>query len=355
MNRLELYNKFRSLPNVVEKDDYWFATRCVLCGDSTKNPTKKRLYIHLDPTNATEPIGYKCFNCMAHGVVTSDMLRKIGMSDNAYTVALKEINAQAVRLSGTQKTNKYRKMKTLPLELPEPYKDEIILKKIHYLYKERLGYMIPLDELKKLKIVWKLTDLLKLNHLEINRTWHNFIQDLDNDYIGFLSVRNEYIIFRDITNKHEMRYIKYGIMKGMENASSYYAIDNTVPILSREPIDIIVAEGTFDIIGILYHLYNGDTTNRKFVSTSEGDFENPIMYHINQGLIGENINVLCYVDNDTVADYERLKKRLKPYIGSISFFHNTKFKDFGVSKDNIEVEPFNIRLAEQNRRNRFKK
>lgn len=350
MNKLELYNKLRSLPNVEEKDDYWFATRCVLCGDSAKDPTKKRLYIHLDPTNPAEPVGFKCFNCMEHGVVTADMIKKIGLNDSAYTLALKEINSNAARLSGTQKTNKYRKMKTLPVEIPGLTNDPVVLRKAAYLYKERLGFMIPIKDLPMIKVIWKLTDFLKLNHLPINQTWKNCIQMLDADYIGFLSVRNEYIILRDITNKRKMRYIKYAIMKELEHASSYYAIDTTVPILTREPVELIIAEGPFDIIGLLYHVYNGDVTNRKFISSSEGEFAQPLMYYINQGLIGDNIHIKCYVDNDTIANCEKLRKKLLPYVNSIEFFHNTKYKDFGVHKDMIEIEPFDLSIAKNNYR-----
>lgn len=356
MDRLELYNKLKNLPNVEEKDDYWLATRCVLCGDSAKDPHKKRLYIHIDPTNPSEPIGFNCFNCMRKGIVTQDMLRKIGLGENAYLQALVDFNNQASALSGTQKTNKYRKMKTIPVTIPPPTKKPEIIRKIKYLYKERLNFLIPVEDLSKLKIIWKLTDFLKANGLYPNRRWIKFLRAIDNDYIGFLSVRNEYIIFRDITDSHKYRYIKYGLFSGLENASSYYAIDSSVNALSKEPIQIIVAEGTFDVIGLLYHVYNGDLTNRKFVSSSEGDFKNPIMYHINQGLVGENIDILCYVDNDTIADYDELKRVVKPYVNSISFYHNTKYKDFGTSRTNIEIEEFDLLIAKENRKNfRYKR
>lgn len=348
MDKLELYNKLRNLPNVEEKDDYWLATRCVLCGDSAKDPTKKRLYIHIDPTNSAEVVGFKCFNCTRHGVVTADMIQKIGLGDSKYSLALKEINSTAARLSGTQKTNKYRKMKSLPVEIPPLTNDPIVMRKVSYLYKKRMGYMIPIQDLPMLKIIWKLTDFLKLNHLSINPTWKNYIRMLDEDYIGFLSVRNEYIIFRDITDHREMRYIKYGIMEEMKGASSYYGIDTTVPILTRDPVELIIAEGTFDVIGLLYHVYDGDITNRKFISSSEGEFEQPLMYYINQGLVGSNIHIKCYVDNDTIADYGKLKTHLSPYVKSIEFYHNTKKKDFGVHKDEIEVEPFDIAIAKEN-------
>lgn len=356
MNRLDLYKEFqKKKPDIVEKDDYWFATRCVLCGDSKKDPNKKRLYIKLDPTDPTQPVGFRCFNCMEHGIVTADMLRKIGIGDNACTDALKEINSQAAHLSGSQKTNKYRKMRTTPVEVPPLTKDPICMRKAIYLYKERIGHSIPIDDLPSLKIIWKLTDFLKLNHLNINSTWRGYIQMIDDDYIGFLSIRNEYIIFRDITGKNKMRYIKYGVVKGMENASSYYGVENSFSILTLDPVDIVIAEGPFDIIGILYHLYGGNTANRKFISASEGDFENPLMYYINQGLVGDNIHVKCYVDNDTVGNYHKLISRIKPYVGSISFYHNTKYKDFGVSKDMIEVESFDITIADINRKKRFNK
>ena len=85
MDKIGLYKYLCSLPNVVQKDDWWCCTRCVLCGDSKKNPYKKRLYINCDPTKPDDPVWYKCFNCNACSILTKDMLNAID-AVNASTI-----------------------------------------------------------------------------------------------------------------------------------------------------------------------------------------------------------------------------------------------------------------------------
>lgn len=350
MTRLELYELFQRIPGVIAKDNDWFATRCVLCGDSQKSLTKRRLYINFSPTDTTQPIGYKCFNCSAHGLLTGTMLRQIGLDDDEAVAALNEINSKAMQTSGEQKKIRWKGNRSISLEIPLPRKEKTDLLKVKYVF-DRIGTKIPFTDFPKLKIVWNLTELLKTNNLPINSAWKNHIDMLNRDYVGFLSVQNEYIIFRDITNQNEYRYIKYGIIRGRRDALSYYSIEHRVSALETEPVELIVAEGPFDVISLLYNVYDGDTTRRVFIGLGEGEFEFPILYHINKGLVGSNVTISCYVDNDTIYNYKELIDKVTPFVGKIRFYHNTKSKDFGVPKDQIEVEPFDIRIAEYNRRN----
>ena len=70
MNKQEIYNILASHPNVKVQNDIQLRTKCFLCGDSAKNPNKKRLGIKIDVHNPTEPILYQCFNCFQKGIFT---------------------------------------------------------------------------------------------------------------------------------------------------------------------------------------------------------------------------------------------------------------------------------------------
>lgn len=345
MDKRQLYEYLCSLPNVVPKDDWWCCTQCVLCGDSKKNPYKKRLYIHCDPMVPEEPVWYKCFNCNACSILTKDMLDAI--ADGApmeVLQALRKSNKTALDDDGSKKVNRFYNRGEIKLIFP-PLK-ESHLHKYRYLCKERLGIAIPPEDFQNLKIVWSLKDFIQENHLTLQDTGNPDITPalLERDYIGFASVNNEYINFRDTTGKNKYRWYKYNVF-GMEgNLHSFYAISNQVNLFSRDEIHIIVAEGTLDTLGILYHIYGGNQGNNVFLSTCNGSFETTIHYYIRKGLLGSNIWIDCYIDNDTKYNFKRLQKKLSSYVNHrhIRIFHNRLRKDFGYPANEIDVEELTL-------------
>lgn len=341
MDKRELYNYLCSLENVVQKDDWWCATQCVLCGDSKKNPYKKRLYINCDPTKPDEPVWYKCFNCNACSILNTTMLEAItNGAKYEYVQSLRQINNRAMSDDGATKVNRYHNRKEIPLKFPPLTTKPYLINKYKYMSKERLGIVIPPEDFEKLKIVWSLKDFLGENHIPLHASDVDPAV-LEQDYVGITSARNEYIIFRDITNKHKYRWYKYNIFGMYGNLSSFYTIRNAINVMSRDEIHIIAAEGFFDTIGILYHIYDGVVGNNVFLSTCNGAFEEPIKYYFSKGIIGENVIVDCYIDNDTRYDFSKLKRRLAPYViskSNVKIYHNTLKKDFGYPKEFIECE-----------------
>lgn len=338
-NKADFYKFLCSLPNVTQKDDWWCCTQCVLCGDSKKDPNKKRLYINCDPTKPDDPVWYKCFNCNACSVLTKAMLNDIcsGVKyDQAQT--LRQINNAAMSNDGTVKVNKYQNKKTIPVTFPNLSTKPYLLAKYRYLCDTRLGYRIPIEDFQQLKIVWSLKDFISVNHIELQDSAVS-PAILERDYIGFTSVRNEYILFRDTTNSNKYRWFKYNLFGMHGNLNSYYAIHNTINVL--KPVNIIVAEGILDTQSILYNLYGGIPGNNIFLSTCNGAFEEPIRFYFSKGVVGGDVEVHCYIDNDTKYNFRKMRDRLTPFVMSkknIKLFHNTKRKDFGYPKSDIEVE-----------------
>ena len=219
MDKHEIFMELSRLNNVESKNNMQFVTRCVLCGDSAKNPNKKRLGIKCDYTNPTEPILYHCFNCGESGILTSQMMRDIGVDNEDLIRSVKQVNAKAIHSEGNTKVNKYKNNKTIKVEIPPLTNNPIHLTKAKYLV-ERIGRpnSMKIDSLPKLKIVWSLKDFLSVNGVSPKNQYTDI---LDRDYIGFLSARNEYIIFRDTTNKHKMRYVKYNVFGVYDNSNAF--------------------------------------------------------------------------------------------------------------------------------------
>lgn len=336
MTKLEIFNYIKSLPNVIEQSSVQLRTKCFLCGDSKKNPYKKRLGIKCDPFKPEEPILYQCFNCFRKGVFTPEMLHQMEGYNHDIDIALRDINKKALSVDG-KSYNKYKNTTEIKVKIPPMMNNEKTIRKVKYVYKER-GFRIPIEDLEGLKIVWNLYDFLNLNNI---RPTNDLAYILDRDYVGFLSAYNEYIIFRDITNNNKMRYIKYNIFDVVDNSHAFYRMNNKVNLLSEDDIHIIVTEGTFDLLGVRYHILDNQIENKLFVASCNGSFIDTIMHYINKGFVGENIIIDCYQDNDTRLNFNKIKQQLLPYIlnsNNFNVYYNILSKDFGVTKDKILVD-----------------
>lgn len=311
-------------------------TRCFLCGDSKKDQNKKRLYIKCDYNDPSEPVTYICFNCGEFGIFTVDMLHQLMGDDCELTQQLKRINKFAANDSGTVRVNKYKNNQEIKLTIPPPYRNRETINKIKYL-NQRIGYPIPVEDYQKLKLVFRVSDLIKQNNISLPEKYRGFLSLYDRDYIGFLSVKNEYVILRDITNQNKMRYIKLNLFGMESNAHSFYTIKNQVNTLSKGPIKIIAAEGPLDILSIVYNIYGGIVPDCVFMSTNHGAFYHPMLYYLNKGLVGSNVYIEIYKDSDSIMNYHLLQNQLKIYTKHYKVFYNGIGKDFGVPKDKFEL------------------
>lgn len=312
--------------------------RCFLCGDSEKNPNKKRLYLKIDPHDPQEPILYNCFNCNEKGVMTVDMFKEMGITDSDALSFISRLNHHAFNDDGSR-ANKYRNKKEIQLEIPEIKSDQNTINKIKYLY-SRIKYKFTKEDVDKLKIVFSIKDLLNKNEIKSKNEYLNMI---DRDYVGFLSVNNEYLILRDITNRNKMRYIKYNLFDMYSNTSAFYSVKASLDLLSTDRIDINIAEGPMDVLGIIYNIFNGEIHNQLFLASCNGAFTNPLMYAIKKGFVGDNIHINCWQDNDTLINFKRLSKKFKVFTPNFKVYYNTISKDFGVPKDQIEVDEILLR------------
>lgn len=331
MNKQDLYNILSSAPNSRAVSSTQICTRCFICGDSHKNSNKKRLYIKIDVNNPREPVLYWCFNCFSKGIFTANMLRDMGIDDTETSTFIRRLNHDATNDDGSR-VNRYRNNKEINLDIPPLKGDKKTLTKIKYLY-DRIGYKIPPDDFTRLKIIFNIKEFLELNNIPPN---NKHIDLLDSDYIGFLSTHNEYVILRDITGQNRMRYVKYNIFNVVDNSHSFYTPKASIDLLTHDDIHIIVSEGPFDTLGIIYNVYQGDIDNKVFIASCDGSFVNPIMSFIRKGLVGDNIYVDCYQDNDTRLDFKKIKRELKMYTPNFTVYYNRLSKDFGVPADKIE-------------------
>ena len=107
--------------------------------------------------------------------------------------------------------------------------------------------------------------------------------------------------------------------------------------LLSDDINIIMAEGTFDIIGIKEHFYNDyNDTNHIFISNGGKGYNSSLQFLIKFGFL--EFNPIIYGDQEVpLAFYKQLKNNIYLKDKSITIITNTLEKDCGVPKDKIKV------------------
>ena len=135
--------------------------------------------------------------------------------------------------------------------------------KVKYV-ENRLGVKIPEEDYEKMKIIPSLYDFLRLNDITVSPLRKYQMDRIEDHYVGFLSYGNSHILFRDISNKEDIRWIKYPILPDSQRNRLFYTISGSIDIFTDETITINLSEGVMDILSIYYNLgYNKENTMKQ--------------------------------------------------------------------------------------------
>jgi hypothetical protein len=228
--KLNIRQKILQVQSARQVDNTELVMRCHICGDSKHDLNKARFYIKLNPDN-DEPIVYNCFNCGASGILTPAILRTFKINDLQLNSNLLRYNKETM-----SKLNKSLGIinNNFDFTVPMPSQSEKTIKKLNYI-NNRLGVNLSIEEWVKLKVVFNLGDFLRSNYIDSLTVKKERAKELHEDYIGFLTAKNEFINFRDITGKHK-RYDKYSIYKNLDNTRKMYTIPNNINLLTSDKI-----------------------------------------------------------------------------------------------------------------------
>lgn len=292
-----------------------YRIRCPICGDSQKNLKDAHCYIKctFDPT---EPLLYNCFKCNSGGIVNSRFLQKLN------------INSDLIDKVNNQKFNKIGSIKSTNIDLVtgSPVMNSNQVKYIEY----RLGSGFTSEDYDKFKILWNIENVYPyVSNIRTRNTLPN-----NNDSISFLSDDKSMMLTRSLYDNINDRWRKIKLFPS-EN-KSFYTIKTTLNIFTEDTIIVNIAEGIMDILSI-YKNFN-DCENSVFIATLGSDYVSGVEYALVKGIIGTNVEVRIYVDND--INERDLKYRLKKYkwlFKSITILKNIMSKDVGVAIENIKL------------------
>lgn len=306
--------------------------RCPFCGDSMKDLNHSHFSVKLN-LKSDEPILFHCLRCDIGGILTPSILREFNVNNLQLNSGLLIYNKKAV--------NSIRKKlgiinNNLDFIVPTPrITDNTIMKKEYI--ENRLGLSFSIDELVKLKVVFSLGEFLKINDIISLTCNKEKAQMLHDDYVGFLTSKNEFINFRDVTGKNK-RYNVYNIYKNLDNTRKFYTIPNEIDLLTTDTIEINIAEGVFDILGIFYHIKEGITKNNLYTAVCGAGYISVLKYWIQTGVF-DNVIINIYSDSDRYPSfYKNIKHDLDDWIYDVKLYYNTLGKDYGVKKHQIEIK-----------------
>ena len=326
-------------------NDVEYRTRCPFCGDSD-NINKGHLYIRINPEDNYN-IVYHCFKCEESGVLTDDILSEFDIDDISLKSELITLNKTAKKVD-SKNISSNSKIMFFNYYVPDKIKRG---PKTEYIEK-RLGMPFSDKDFKKMKIITSLKDFLIYNNIFTLSVDRKIASMLDRDYVGFLSFGNSHILFRDITDKNEFRWIKYPITKESKNNRLFYSMEATIDPLTTEKMVINLSEGVLDILSACFN-FGFDDPNIMNIAVSGKYYDRLLLYLVDLGIVGSNITVNIFSDNDamynkknknptTIEYYRKLLKKYKNLYGEINIYYNLLGKDIGVPLDQIKLKHYKL-------------
>lgn len=325
----------RELINILQqqKVNYWnnahthIVIRCRYCGDSVKDPNHAHMFVKVDK----EPFVYYCQRCGKGGFVLKSFLQELDVYNSELSFALKRSSKK-----GYNKFNK--QLKRYNLNIPKNYEPTKINRfKLDYI-NSRIGMNLGFKDLHKYKIVLNLFDLLDMNKLPIYNDNERFVETLNKNFMGFLSYDGSHLIMRNLSKRTmtNLRYYNYNIFNLMDGmGSKIYLKPNPIDFMSLKPINVHIAEGVFDIMGVSNMNGNIDE-HTMYIANNGAGFLNSIRFLVSLGVIDFKLNL--YGDRDrSVSYFKDLKPNIKCYSPHFNLFYNVAKgeKDFGVPLDKI--------------------
>jgi len=321
-------------------DDYKVVVHCPICDENGKPHSHSHCYVGI--IGDTHPkVVYHCFMNECSGVVTPQFLRDVGVYDNSLEIILNLFNRTKNTSFGTkkEKVDYYIMKKKEDLLIPDIPDTPGNQYKLNYL-RQRLGINFSYENAKQLKIVFSLKDFLELNEIHPNRRYGRNLKDLNNDYIGFLTTSKEFLVCRNTVANKNLRYVKYDIFNTLNTKEIIYVVPGTTADLFANHVDLYIAEGTFDALGLFCNVHHFKRENAIYAACCGSGYINAIKYFIRMGFVG-NLAVHVYSDSDKPLEYYRTIKLVPiigPWVKSIDLYYNTASKDYGVPKQLINIQ-----------------
>lgn len=323
-------------------NDVEYRTRCPFCGDSD-NLNTGHLYIRINPEDNFNVV-FHCFKCEEQGILNSENLSMLGIDDinlkaNMYTLSKTSDRVDKKNMIGENKRIYF------DYKIPKVKR----CKKTEYI-ENRLGIKLNDEDLRDIKMIVSLRDFLIANNIQKLMIPDKTAYALEDHYVGFLSFGNSHILFRDITDKEKISWVKYPITNDSSQNRLFYVMSTSINPLTTEELTINLAEGVLDTLSAYYNL-GFNSPNSMNISVSGKYYDSLLLFLVELGLVGSNITINIFSDNDenfnkknnnptNINYYRKVLKNYKYLYKQINIYYNTIGKDIGVPRQQISLKKF---------------
>lgn len=306
--------------------------RCFYCPDS-KTKSKGHMYIKI-PQSENDVSTFYCQKCKTTGIVTSRTL----MDWDIYDASLAgELTAYNKDVLSKPQNRMFRDYDIYRINNVVPKDSKLSRFKLNYI-NNRLGTSLTYKDCLDLKIVFNLKDIIINNNLKYTR-YTQIVDALDIGFIGFISHDNAFLNMRNLDileNLHQSinkRYINYNLVGKFDNTCRFYTIPTTLNFLTlgAQPLQIHVAEGSFDILSIYLNL-GKPHVNAIYTAIGGSGYKGILRYFISKLRI-PNLEIHIYPDKDISRDSMLDLAYYLRIFGYTMYIHRNIFpgeKDFGV-------------------------
>ena len=319
--------------------------RCPECGDSI-NPKSAHLYIFI-PWNNNDVSWYYCHKCNCKGIVSFRKLLEWDIFDQDISNELSELNSRCL---SNPKKSKYLNNKVYRINNTYTTINDNTEFKRQYVC-NRVGVDLSYKDLKDLKIVLNINDLLVENNITEYSRDIKVVEGLNAGFMGFLSVDNAFLNMRRICPEGvlykgiDKRYINYKIFDKEDTSQRFYTIPTYVDLNTPNLIPFHIAEGPFDILSIYLNCRNRATAI--YTSVAGCNFLSVILFFIIELRI-PNLELHIYPDNDKQGTDYKISRMISniPDTSIPVYIHRNLYpdqKDFGVPKNLIQESTERIR------------
>lgn len=308
------------------------------CEDFYDYRSGGHFYISIPQDN--EPSMYNCFKCPSSGVVTHNKLIEWGIFEPSIGEELYKYNTE---ISKNGNNSKYFSRTTYEVSNTAVRDGELSEIKLKYI-NDRLGTNLTFFDIKSLKIILNLYDVIWENNISKFTRDKLVVDQLDKNFLGFLSVDNAFVNMRRLCDKGlvyksiDKRYINYKLFDKFDTSERFYVIPTVIQdVYSPKPIKINISEGPFDILSVYLNLRNKE--EGIYIAGTGCNYYGLVLYCLSVfGIINAEIHFYADIDEAGTKELNYALERLKNLRLPVYVHRNMKQgeKDFGVSLDKIE-------------------
>ena len=312
--------------------------RCFYCPDS-KNPNSKHFYISI-PQSEYIPSLYYCHKCHVSGIVDYRKLIEWNIYDENIAIQLIEHNRKC---STRSENRKYLSREHYRINNLTTTDNEISKIKLDYI-NDRIGTHYSYQDLRDLKIVLNLNDVIRDNYIQDLTRDPNIVNQLDINFLGFLSIDNAFLNMRRLCDEGKVyksidkRYINYKLYDKFDTSERFYTIPSRVDVCSPERVKVHVAEGAFDILSVYENIRHREPGI--YTSIGGSNYKGIAMYFLETYKLPYT-EFHYYPDNDqygSTKNMQMIADYLRPLNIPMYLHRNTmpNQKDFGVKPELIQ-------------------